>query len=234
MRVLYGPVLGSFLAAATTASANAAPINLTYDVFACDGACAIGPLASGANTPGPTLADFQAFYGKLFPSVDPSTLGFTWNQIGSNAAGDRIGNVFGSFQVSASYVWNGTALTCCYSDEPYAITGLNDNGLFIGSLGFGIARAFVATAGGPVPPQVSVQLSDEALSFLSTVPTIPGLPPGTPAIIDYVAIDDNNRISAKANGLNVVFVPVPEPMSLSLLAAGIAGFVTSRRRKQKG
>ena len=148
---------------------------IVYDAYACTlGVDCFDISHSVPGTPGPTNADFQAFYGAQL-GLDLSGDTFTWTSH-TAPTGDwfGVGDDF-SAGIHAAYLWHDGAIVCCTLDDPYEIIDGNILGVFVGSDVYGVSNAgqplypaFVATVGGPaglVP--IDYQLSEQAMAFLS-------------------------------------------------------------------
>src|SRR5882724_7848524 len=120
-------------------AAGSARAELLYTSSFCGGAyapCDFTPRTAGPSAAAPltsqSFVDYFVSRGYKFPN-DPDP-GFIFGPIDRNADFE-IGYVYGSGQIHTVYIDGVDGLICCTIDEPYRLTGINDNNLLIGQDG---------------------------------------------------------------------------------------------------
>ncbi|MGD9614830.1 MAG: PEP-CTERM sorting domain-containing protein [Alphaproteobacteria bacterium] len=223
----------ALLAAALPSPARADLISeLVYSLTICGGS---GPPQPGspcyveqAQAPIPSLDGLdeaiQEFYDPYNPAA-PLYYGAT----GANASGYTYGSVTDGNNIHAQFVFYQGAILCCTKDFPYLITGLNDNGIFIGNYP---GQSFVSSLINQfeIGPQVPT-LDAPSIALLESM-----MPTGYEweyfwFDIAFWSIDNENRISGDSPFGSFVLTPIPEPASGLLILTALAGlFATNRNR----
>lgn len=210
--------------------AAAARADLVYHLTVCGGdgpaqpgsACFVQN-AHGGGAVGPTEAALKQFLDDQGLITQPA---LTFAVLGSNQAGYAYGSVSDGYLLNGYFISLQGQVLCCTEDSPFAITGLNDSGIFIGQddgLSPFASTEFTEFAVAPELPT----LDEISMQFLA----------GDPWLFFYQtqfdAIDNQNRISGFGRQGAFLLTPVgasetasvvPEPGSLFLLIAALALF----------
>jgi len=218
MRTAY--LLVGLLIGSATLFGN--PITLyPYQVVACGGtgqpACTVHGITNVQPVPGLTKAEFKSF----FSSIVGATETYVWTVRAASRSGVAIGSVDGILfgTIHTSFVFDAGKLVCCTDDRPFGLANINDNGLVVGHIPFGVEnQGFVADCCGFLTAQ-----SPLGISFTTKAPLFTA----------FSAIDDNNNISAFYFSQQYDLFESPEPSSILLFAVVAAVVAVGARSGRK-
>ncbi len=213
---------------------------LVYSLTICGGSGAPQPgspcYVEQAQAPIPSLDGLgeaiQEFFDPIFPGIDLS-YGIT----GANNMGYVYGTVDGdgdgcSGSCTTQFVYHQSQQKIVFSgkDFPYVLTGLNDNGIFVGHY----------------PPLPFAFLAEGPTAFVERLPTLDA---ASIAMLEsivpdysstdyfwfdagFTAIDNANRISGFSGFGSFVLTPIPEPASGTLVLTGLGTLIWLRRNRR--
>lgn len=211
--------------------AASARADLVYHLTVCGGdgpaqpggACFVQNAVGGGSPVSPTEGALKQFFDNQGLITEPA---LTFAVLGSNQAGYVYGSVSDGYMLNGYFISFQGQVLCCTEDSPFAITGLNDSGIFIGQDDRLFPFASTAFTEFAVADELPT-LDETSLQFLA----------GDPWLFFYMsqfdAIDNQNRISGFGRQGAFLLTPVgaietasvvPEPGSLFLLIAALALF----------